>query len=89
VGIARRVLEERITIASSTALALVIFVSFVPVSNAGSLSGGKFSDQGSRAMVGKPCTSANGKIGVSTLVCRRKVPWGPASTCLQWTIVCH
>jgi hypothetical protein len=99
VGIAPRVLEDGIAIASSATLALVILTSFVPVLNAkdssngqlldGTLSSKRIVDQGSRAMVGKPCTSANGKTGVTTLVCHRKIPSNPNSTCLQWTLECH
>jgi len=55
-----------------------------------SIAGTKLRNDWNKSLVGKPCTTSNGRTGVWTPDCTyRKVPWGPTSTCLHMAIVCE
>jgi hypothetical protein len=76
----------KVTIQALLAIAVLICTSSVQVSIAGT----KLRNDWNKSLVGKPCTTSNGRTGVWTPNCTyRKVPWGPTSTCLHMTIVCE
>ena len=93
-SIAQGVLEQRTTIASLVnmrnmvllaVVAVVVCASSVQVSHAGT----RLRNDWNKSLVGKPCTTSNGRTGIWTPECtQRKVPWGPASVCLHMTVVC-